>query len=97
MFLISLVFVLIYDFDAFIESFKFSGVTISPSAIVLPALVFIGLVLFGMYVIYHVYSSNKTILFFLAAQHPTLFYPGHSTCDFVSTWRSAGYRHIPPK
>lgn len=62
MFLISLAFILIFNFDTLIESFKFSSATISLSAIFLPALVFIGFVLFGMYVIYYVYSGNKFYL-----------------------------------
>jgi len=38
--------------------------------------------------------AGPVIYSFSPAQHPTIIYPGHSTCDFVSTWRLAAYRHI---
>jgi len=60
--MIIIVFIFLFNLDLFMSTFQSSGVSIDSSVIMFPAIIFIGLVLVGMYVNYHVYTSNKFFL-----------------------------------
>jgi membrane protein YdbS with pleckstrin-like domain len=61
-FLVVLALVLLFNFDLVIQSFQFTGITISSSIIILPVIIFISLVILGTYVAYFVYANNKLFL-----------------------------------
>jgi membrane protein YdbS with pleckstrin-like domain len=60
--LIALAITLMFNFGSIIQAFKFTGISIKSSIIILPVLVFICLVLLGMYVSYYVYKNNVLFL-----------------------------------
>jgi len=59
---IIIVFIFIFNLDLFVNTFQLSSVSMDSSMIIFPTIIFIGLVLMGMYVNYHVYTSNKFFL-----------------------------------
>lgn len=61
-FLIILMLALLFNLDVFLESFKITGIPINFSMIVYLALLFIILIILGMYVICYVYTRNKFYL-----------------------------------
>ena len=61
-FLIALAFTLLFNFDLVIKTLNVSGVTLNASEVVLPILVFAGLISLGIFISYNVYSNNKLIL-----------------------------------
>ena len=61
-FLIILSLMLLSNLSAVIQSFQFTGSKINQSTIVFPIVIFMGFVLFGMYVAYYVYKKNKLYL-----------------------------------
>lgn len=60
--LISLAFIFLLNFDSIINSFQFTGLSISSSIIVLPVTIFIGLVILGICIAYYVYYNNRFFL-----------------------------------
>lgn len=60
--MIIIVFIFLFNLDLFMSTFQSSGVSIDSSVAIFPAIIFIGLVLMGMYISYHVYTSNKFFL-----------------------------------
>ena len=61
-FFVTLAFILLFNFDLVAKSLKFTDTLVDPSIIVLPVLVFVGLVMLGTYVAYYVYINNKLFL-----------------------------------
>lgn len=59
---IIIVFIFLFNLDLFISTFQLSNVSMDFSVIIFPVIIFIGLVLMGMYVNYHVYTSNRFFL-----------------------------------
>lgn len=60
--LIILAVILFINATSVVGSFKYSNLPISPSLISTLSIIFIGLILLGMYVIYYVYLNNKFFL-----------------------------------
>lgn len=61
-FLITLAFILLFNFDVVVKTFQSTNITIDPSVIILPVIVFVILILLGEYTAYYVYSNNKLFL-----------------------------------
>lgn len=61
-FLIILSLVVLFNFDSIAKTLLFGNSSINQSTIILPVFLFVGLVLIGMYVIYHVYFNNEFFL-----------------------------------
>ena len=61
-FLISMSFSLLFNFDWIVQNFFTKSLTIDQSTIVIPILIFIVLVVLSTYVVYYVYSNNKFYL-----------------------------------
>lgn len=60
--LIILSLTLLFNFGMVIQSLQFTGATINPSIIILPVILFVGLVILGTYIAYYVYNNNKLYL-----------------------------------
>jgi len=61
-FIIILVLVLVSNLDPFLESFRMTGIPIDAAVISYSAVLFIFLIMVGMYVIYYVYTRNRFYL-----------------------------------
>ncbi len=61
-FLVALAFTVLFNFDLVLQSLNLTNVTVDPSIIVLPVLVFVSLVIASTYVAYLVYTNNKLFL-----------------------------------
>jgi uncharacterized membrane protein YdbT with pleckstrin-like domain len=61
-FLILLATTLLFNFESIVRSFQFTGLLINSSVIILSVLLFVGLILIGMYVIFYVYFNNRFFL-----------------------------------
>jgi hypothetical protein len=61
-FLIALAFIFIFNYDLIALALHLSGSLAKLSTIITPVLVFVGLVIIGVYTIYYVYTSNQMYL-----------------------------------
>jgi len=61
-FLCSLALIILFNFDMIIQPLQSMNITLSSSVILLPVIIFVALVAFGMYVSYYVYSNNLLFL-----------------------------------
>lgn len=61
-FLVLAALIFLFSFDATMKSLSLSALMINSSMMILPTLIFVGLVLIGMYIIYYVYSNNEFYL-----------------------------------
>lgn len=61
-FLITLAFILLLNYDLVVQAFQLTGDATNPSVIILPMILFIVLVMIGVYVAYYVYTNNKFFL-----------------------------------
>lgn len=60
--LLALALILLTNYDIVADYFDLRGAAADPSSILLPVLLFCGLVLLGMYIAYYVYFNNKFFL-----------------------------------
>jgi Bacterial membrane flanked domain. len=61
-FLITLAFILLLNYDLVTQAFQLTGDATNPSVIILPVILFTALVVIGVYVAYYVYTNNKFFL-----------------------------------
>lgn len=61
-FLIAIAFFALFNYDLIAGTFQFQASAINSSAFTFPILVFIGLVLVSMYIIYYIYTNNRLFL-----------------------------------
>lgn len=60
--LVTVAFLLLFNYDLIAKSLQLTGVAANPSVILLPVVAFVSIVILGTYVAYYIYTNNKLFL-----------------------------------